>query len=311
MLNCRFQEIALPVETSVATIFDGAKGGRDDDGKKFQLEATHVALDAIGRCWSPDIFVQALSHRFWKLTLQIVSRYSGAAAAAPDTTVPAATKPEGGEMKPSATVATNMRDMASSRGHARSASLVNAQQHGEAAEDSQEKYSSRPADLIKLWLDVKSFAEHLDQTVLPRIILPMLEQDLTEQQQEVVKAAFEEGCEQLRSNLPNISSLMVDHVTEQCLPTLKQVSDIPRLYRRTNREVPSRPCAYVSATLSPVSAFRKEHLELCGEDVVRPWTVQVFNRVAVQFLANVSEVLAAVQKMEESLKRLKRVRSVY
>ncbi len=93
----------------------------------------------------------------------------------------------------------------------------------------------------------------------------------------------------------------------RCLPYLRQVSDIPRLYRRTNREVPSRPCAYVAALLAPVAAFRQEHLSLCGEEALRPWLVDVFNAVAAQFLANVSEVLAAVQKMEESLRRLKRV----
>ena len=34
----------------------------------------------------------------------------------------------------------------------------------------------------------------------------------------------------------------------------------------------------------------------------------VFNKVTGQYFSNVSEVLAAVQKMEESLRRLKRVR---
>ena len=108
--------------------------------------------------------------------------------------------------------------------------------------------------------------------------------------------------------MTSLSSLVVSHVSGRCLPYLRQVSDIPRLYRRTNREVPSRACAYVSALLSPAASFRQEQLPVCGEAVLAPWMVSVFEAVAAQFLANVSDVLAAVQKMEESLKRLKRVR---
>ena len=50
------------------------------------------------------------------------------------------------------------------------------------------------------------------------------------------------------------------------------------------------------------------HASLAPEKVLKMWLVKVLNGITKQYLNNVSEVLGSVQKMEESLRRLKRVR---
>ncbi len=196
----------------------------------------------------------------------------------------------------------------------RSASFTTVQQAPQTSEEEEERYRSRPSDLIRLWLDLRSLSEHLRGPLLEKTVLPALgEEDLSEHQAQVIRAGMEEGCAGLDTRLDSLSDLVVRHVAGRCLPYLRQVSDIPRLYRRTNRGVPSRPCAYVSTAMAPAADFRREQAALCGgeetvvAEAVRGWMVRVFQSVAAQFLANVSEVLAAVQKMEESLRRLKRV----
>ena len=99
--------------------------------------------------------------------------------------------------------------------------------------------------------------------------------------------------------------MIVKTITEKCLPYLRQVSDIPRLYRRTNRDIPSKPCTYLTTLLVPITSFRSDHSSVQSS---HQWMVSIFNTITAQYLSNVSEVLAAVQKMEESLRRLKRVR---
>lgn len=41
----------------------------------WQLPQSQAAWTAFQRCWSKDIFLPELTHRFWRLSLQIVSRY--------------------------------------------------------------------------------------------------------------------------------------------------------------------------------------------------------------------------------------------
>ena len=35
-----------------------------------------VMWDCISKCWSDDIYIDQLIHRFWKLNLQLIARYA-------------------------------------------------------------------------------------------------------------------------------------------------------------------------------------------------------------------------------------------
>jgi len=52
--------------------------------------------------------------------------------------------------------------------------------------------------------------------------------------------------ESLTSQLQQLESYVVNEIVSQCVMNLKAVNDIPRLYRRTNRDVSSRPSLYMS-----------------------------------------------------------------
>ena len=58
--------------------------------------------------------------------------------------------------------------------------------------------------------------------------------------------------------MSQIDTVITGQVAEKCLPALKQVADIPRLYRRTNRELPSKALAYVHELLQPIQDFNRQ-----------------------------------------------------
>ena len=62
-----------------------------------------------------------------------------------------------------------------------------------------------------------------------------------------------------------------------------KVSDIPRLYRRTNKELPAKPCAYMNAVLSPLDAFFREQKPLLDEDRgkegLHEWLLKIFESI--------------------------------
>ncbi|CAO3701194.1 unnamed protein product [Rhizopus stolonifer] len=65
----KFREIVAHVEgalSSSSTIKD----------KNNTLTETKIMIDAIQKCWSDQVYLYALAHRFYKLTLQLIKRYN-------------------------------------------------------------------------------------------------------------------------------------------------------------------------------------------------------------------------------------------
>lgn len=46
------------------------------DKKRFHLHSTVALEDCIRNCWKEEIYLQPLCPKFWRLTLQMFSRYS-------------------------------------------------------------------------------------------------------------------------------------------------------------------------------------------------------------------------------------------
>lgn len=45
-------------------------------GSPFCLRASHAAWSGLRCCWSDALFLPALAHRLWRLTLQILARFA-------------------------------------------------------------------------------------------------------------------------------------------------------------------------------------------------------------------------------------------
>lgn len=42
----------------------------------FTLVETYKCWCSLQECWSDGIYIEALTHKFWKLSLQLISRYA-------------------------------------------------------------------------------------------------------------------------------------------------------------------------------------------------------------------------------------------
>lgn len=70
----RFREIIKDVEQ---VLNDPKSSVAVEADQEISLHGGRVILKAIRQCWSDQIFLYGLSHRFWKLTLQLIKRYNG------------------------------------------------------------------------------------------------------------------------------------------------------------------------------------------------------------------------------------------
>ena len=92
--------------------------------------------------------------------------------------------------------------------------------------------------------------------------------------------AFQSCVKDIDSLLPMIAECIVSELGLQCSSHLRNVGDIPRLYRRTNKDAPTKCFAYVHQLLNPLMEFRSHHGD--QSENLTYWTRGVLESLAKQ-----------------------------
>lgn len=80
--------------------------------------------------------------------------------------------------------------------------------------------------------------------------------------------SLSETSKSLANLLPLVTQEIVNELSEQCVTHLKQVSDIPRLFRRTKRDVPTKPCPYVKSAMVSLNNFYMDYNKIIPKNIV-------------------------------------------
>uniref|UniRef100_A0A146M5C5 Conserved oligomeric Golgi complex subunit 2 n=1 Tax=Lygus hesperus TaxID=30085 RepID=A0A146M5C5_LYGHE len=242
----RFQEIVRQIEKSFASEEWAAK--RAD----WKLLASETAWDCLLRCWEDDVFLLPIAHKFWKLSLQIVSRY-----------VVWAKK-----------VISNV--------------------------DGKKKTGLN--FLVCLYTDVESLNRKLPEIeTLSKSKIPKVNDETSS----LLKRSLDEMRTELDRLLEEMNEAIVKTLCVENVAYLQQVNNIPRLFRRTNREAPTKPLPYVLSILDGPNSFFQSYQH---HPKSRFWLQTMFSRITKQYYSSVDDVLNSVKKTEESLRRLKKAR---
>lgn len=285
----RFQEIGGAFELSLLSPFIPPQ-----DDTSYLLNVNYALWYSLTRCWTDDVYLQTLCHKFWKLTLQLLARYCSWMRSALQ----------------AETVLLNKLDITTEEG-ALFGILPNSSNTrcSKSPDRVIEKEDPEPTlsvnTLVMLVHDVQMLRSEI-HILFKEVMLNKL--GLKYEQSEVIEAALKEQLNALNDLCPDIGVLVVKHLTIQCAQHLKLVMDIPRLYRKTNREVPSKPSGYVILILKPLETFVSDVAGLISTDLRTRWLKDVIDATTKQYLAVTSDVITSIKKMEDSLKRLKRAR---
>ncbi|KAK2169643.1 hypothetical protein LSH36_8g08045 [Paralvinella palmiformis] len=272
----RFQEIAGAFETSMLTPFVSA-----EDTTLFHLHVSYVLWTCLHECWHEEIYLQPLCHRFWKLTLQLLARYSSWLDEVSETQL---SKPES---KPTPTGSNNLTL------HSNGTDAGN----GAGNDGKGDEATPEPVNMLQI------LGDYYTDNIRPKITA------LGVKDTSYLHESLQESESGLLSKLPHFGQYIVTEITSQCSGSLKTVNDIPRLYRRTNREVPSKPSTYVSSCVKPVRTFLKDYNSYIADENRTEWLTGILQNIATVYLSITTDVLTSVKKMEESLKRLKKAKS--
>ncbi|XP_023338377.1 conserved oligomeric Golgi complex subunit 2 [Eurytemora carolleeae] len=290
----RFQEIATPFELSLGG--DMLERAEFSDPKLF-LRCSEQLLSALRNCFDQQIFLLPLADKFFKLALQIISRYRVWAGRCVD--LYEKEKEETKNKIVKSVTSKDLLNIQSERAHKRSSSDQNLL---ELDKTETSKISITLSNLVMIYSD----------TVLLCSLLPSLLSELFYSalgNQEInIENAIDASIRDLESILSSIEQKIILGGGLDPTKLVKQVSDIPRIYRRTNRETPTKPCQYVIALVDTLTEFRQQHQPFCSQQSMEKWLAGIVENILTQYLVNVTDVLNNVTKMEESLRKLKKVR---
>uniref|UniRef100_A0A8C7UBU1 Conserved oligomeric Golgi complex subunit 2 n=1 Tax=Oncorhynchus mykiss TaxID=8022 RepID=A0A8C7UBU1_ONCMY len=235
-------------------------------GSCYHLLVSQVLWNSLVRCWAEKVYLPPLSHRFWKLTLQLISRYSKfLTEVQPPTWEP--NFPQTGYGSPASVI------------------------FAVCSSHWQQRTGRNGVDIVP-------FDCLFDKCPsMPCVLSP---------------EALEDSKASLSGCIPTLNSKMTRHLTERCFRFLKSASEVPRLYRRTNKrtsaEVPFRASAYMDNALRPLHQLLSDSKDMVKPSIAQDWLRVALNDCTHRYFETISDVLSSVKKMEESLKRLKQAR---
>ncbi|XP_072266342.1 conserved oligomeric Golgi complex subunit 2 [Pyxicephalus adspersus] len=283
----RFKEIAGRLETALVSPLQEIS-----DDHTFCLQASSVLWTCLTTCWSDQIFLPLLAHRFWKLTLQLLSRYFVF-------------------VKEVASHVTSECSMAEIKGFPQStskdvaaSSVVSEENSARSIPEAQSSKLSMH-QLILLVADVEKITDQLPKlTDLIKTKLSLI----GFKNMSIIKGALEDMISSLSEPLLVINTRISLYLGESCLVYLKSTLEVPRLYRRTNKEVPTRPSLYIENAIKPLFVLQNEYKNILKQATKDKWLKGALTECTHKYYETVSDVLSSVKKMEESLKRLKQAR---
>lgn len=275
----RFREVAGSLEASLTDGLEDAPAG-----SPYCLLASHRTWISLSKCWSDEMFLPLLAHRLWRLTLQILARFSVFVSEL--SVRPISNESAKETKKPLA----GSKDPSDDHGsHPSEAGAV-------PISSTQLVYVVSDLGRLQEWLP------DLLETVRLKLEMVGFKNFSS------ISAALEDSQSALSAHVPALSSRIVQDLSESCFGYLKSALEVPRLYRRTNKEVPSTASSYVDSALKPLYQLQSGHGDKVQPAVMQRWLQEALSDSTHRYFETVSDVLSSVRKMEESLKRLKQAR---
>ncbi|XP_069939964.1 conserved oligomeric Golgi complex subunit 2 isoform X1 [Cherax quadricarinatus] len=289
----RYQEIGQVAECSLCQDGDGlAQLGFNSNGD-FIYVSSQIIWDSILKCFSAEVFLPPLLHRFWKLMLLVLSRYRTWIITTTDQlkalTPSKLTKETHTPTKPRESLNSNSDRLSTKSG------------------DKSQRQSSYTRDTaVGLVHDVQKMAQKLP-SLYSQSVEPLVAH-LPADKLSLIDAELNEQSIKMSKHVSGLSEVIIQDLIGATSMSLRQVADTPRLYRRTNRAPPTSHQPYIAAATSVLSAFSNDNSGKVDCDLIVHWITRVCTDVSEQYRKLTYDVLSSVHKMEESLKRLKRAR---
>ncbi|KAG9316657.1 oligomeric golgi complex component, COG2-domain-containing protein [Chiua virens] len=245
----------------------------------FLTRQSESVWTAINSCWSAEVFVPDLAHRFWRLTLQLLSRYKvWLETVLPQTDTPVQ--------------ATSPTDKSRSSTPQASSEAI---PENNAVDEFLKQYAIILVDIKVMTVQVLLFGG--TRSTLPSPSLPCPRIYALREQLCALNLIAEQAAKQV-----------VQLLSRRAYDSLLPVRSIPSQFRAmSSKRMPTEPSYFVPLILRPVRAFfgiggATVPGERLREALLKESATEVFDSVCQRYI----QYLTAMRKTEESLRRLKK-----
>lgn len=248
----RFQEIGGALEQACSRPIGGpATFTSGDRPQQLRLVVIATAVESFRRCWSAGVYLPQIFVRFWKLSLQLLAR----TARWLDEFVALDEWPAQRSDDPTAVPRTLVAALIVCHREVR-ASLI----------------AELPA-LLELVVQQRRRAQQQQQSIAD---------NAATEAEALLGGCLAETRNALEQRLGAIEGRVVGEIVAASAPSIRQVNDIPRLFRKTNRDVPSKAAPYVDQLLRAAVQFAGQHGGDFGDERMRGLLRTVFGQLNAQ-----------------------------
>lgn len=127
---------------------------------------------------------------------------------------------------------------------------------------------------ISIYVDVQALIQQLPQFL--ELVLNRFSTNV-----DLLKKSLESSEENLQGTRKEVKECIVNELFDNFNVQLKQVNDIPRLYRKTNRSIPTRPCTYIDVVANALKEFSEDAFKKLDNAFVVELLEALFNVMTV------------------------------
>ncbi|KAG1717692.1 uncharacterized protein EDB91DRAFT_1259420 [Suillus paluster] len=298
MTNVVWAEIGRAIMDELGTVVFAGKPKRISQG--VDVFVTAQAADvfiAIASCWSAEGYIPDLAHRFWKFTLQLLSRYRE--------WLESSLPPAGGSPVKLAANITNEK-ISAIVNHPRSSTP------GPTPEATTIENTAADEILLRQFatalVDIRAMINQVLHLWREEISMMLPDTSTEDNAEEVLEVALRTQLGQLSALSTSLCSQATTILSRRCCDSLLPVRSIPSQFRAmSNKRLPSEASYFVPTILRPVKSFFG--ISTGGgpggrlkEEMLRDVSTDVVESVCQRYI----QYLTAMKKTEESLRRLKK-----
>ncbi|KAF7299420.1 Conserved oligomeric Golgi complex subunit 2-like [Mycena indigotica] len=251
------------------------------DKQSFVSTQAAAVWIAITACWSAEVFISELGYRFWRLTLQLLSRYR--------------------TWLENSLIPDDKRSSLDKVSLARTGTPVDGQSFETMAADDAilKQYATIIVDARAMNINVHTLWRQEISLMLP---------ETTAEERVANEETLRSSLSAMEATTSSMSSHIVSILTKRCCDALLPVKSLSSTLRAmSNKTIPKDPSHFVSSILRPIKIFFGIGVghgpgSALKEDFVGTYASDIFEGVCQKYIL----YLTAMKKTEESLRRLKK-----
>ncbi|KAI5481066.1 component of oligomeric golgi complex 2 [Pseudohyphozyma bogoriensis] len=287
----RFKEIVSSVERSMES------AGNPVPGATFLLGESEGVWKALQACWSDEVFLPELAGRFWRLTLQLISRYrTWLNSVLPKYVLPSSASSANLSALAAGGPSSTRASFDGGRGDRLSASPVPTRPGTPSAQDEVSEETTL-RQLTVLIADSRQMEKKVLELFESRIQSRLPGADSNADDSPF--AVLQESLALVTSIVPSLSNQVVTILIRRAVDHLKHVRTVATRVRASTRKGPNEPSFFVANLLKDLRAYLTGPGKVIDEETRHKWASAVVDDIATKFAVKLLEQ----KKTDDSLLR--------